>query len=281
VTLVNLSTVLKQAMQQGCAVGCFNMVDINSLEAIINGAVKLNSPVIVSVAEIHFPYVDIEKYSSVICHLANQASVPVVLHLDHGQTLDAIMKAMRHGFTSVMFDGSQLPLEENIARTTEIVRFAHAVGVSVEAELGHVGGAEGQSEVGDYDTGLLTDPLQAAAFVRSTGVDALAVAVGSAHGVYKRKPQLDFQRLTRIKELTDVPLVLHGGSGISDEDFRQSIACGIHKINVYTDLSLQANKAIKEALNENPGLAYPDIKAVARQAMEKVVMEKIKVFAAG
>ncbi|CCO08826.1 class II fructose-bisphosphate aldolase [Desulforamulus hydrothermalis] len=276
--LVNLSTVLQQAVQHGCAVGCFNMVDINSLEAIINGAVKLNSPVIVSVAEIHFPYVDIERYASVICHIANQASVPVVLHLDHGQTLEAIMKAIRHGFTSVMFDGSRLPLAENTARTAEIVRFAHAAGVSVEAELGHVGGAEGLLTDNACHTDFFTDPVQAATFVKSTGVDALAVAVGSAHGVYKQKPQLDFQRLVKIKELTQLPLVLHGGSGLGDEDFRRSIECGIHKINVYTDLSVQANKAIKEALNKNPGLPYPEIKAVARQAMEKVVIEKIKVF---
>jgi len=277
VTLVNLSTVLGSTMAQGKAVGCFNMVDINSLEAILNAAARENSQVIVAVAEVHFNYVDIEKLSAVICHLAHQSAVPVALHLDHGQNLDSIMKAIRYGFTSIMFDGSQLPFEENIARTAEIVRFAHAAGVSVEAELGHVGGTEGQSD-SEHDTELFTDPLEAAQFVSLTGVDALAVAIGSAHGVYKRKPKLDFTRLQKIKELVDIPLVLHGGSGISAEDFRRAIRLGVSKINIYTDLSQAASSSIKQALEMNPLLPYPEIKTVARRAMEKVVMEKIKVF---
>jgi fructose-bisphosphate aldolase class II len=278
VTLVNLATVLSNAMKNSKAVGCFNTVDINSLEAILNAAEVAKSPVIVAVAEVHFPYVDIKKLSSVICKLANEATVPVALHLDHGEKLESIMKAIRYGFTSVMFDGSQLPLIENIKKTAEIVRFAHAAGVSVEAELGHVGGAEGQSDSGDVDADLFTDPAEAATFVKETGVDALAVAVGSAHGVYRRKPKLDFNRLVKIKELTNIPLVLHGGSGIPDEDFKQSIKCGINKINVYTDLSQAANESIKQALVENPMLPYPEIKIAARKAMEKVVAEKIRIF---
>lgn len=280
VALVNMSTMLEHASKHRYAVGCFNMVDVNSLEAIVSGAVSLNSPVIIAVAEIHFPYVDIEKMSSVITSLADKVPTPVALHLDHGQSLDAIMKAIRCGFTSVMYDGSELPLGENIARTEEIVRFAKAAGVTVEAELGHVGGAEGQSEQDD-DTSLFTDPDEAVIFVRETRVDALAVAVGSAHGVYKRAPRLDFERLHIIKELTGKPLVLHGGSGISDQDFRRAISCGINKINVYTELSQEANRSIKRALAENPDLPYPELKAASRRGMEAVVIDKIKTFGSG
>ncbi len=267
-------------MDHGYAVGSFNMVDVNSLEAILRGAVQLRSPVIVSVAEIHFPYVDIEKLAFLMRTLTQDAPVPVALHLDHGQSLSAIMRAMQSGFTSVMFDGSQLPLQENILRTAEIVRFAHAAGVSVEAELGHVGGAEGQLE-NDEDDSLFTDPLEAGLFVRQTGVDALAVAIGSAHGVYKKQPQLDFARLERIKEQTNIPLVLHGGSGIPDEDIRQSIRRGICKINVYTELSQGANQAVHQALAAKPQLPYPEIKISAGRAIEKIVMEKIKNFGGG
>ncbi|AEG61353.1 class II fructose-bisphosphate aldolase [Desulforamulus ruminis] len=279
-TLVNLNNMLKHAMDHGYAVGSFNMVDVNSLEAILRGAVQLRSPVIVSVAEIHFPYVDIEKLAFLMRTLTQDAPVPVALHLDHGQSLSAIMRAMQSGFTSVMFDGSQLPLQENILRTAEIVRFAHAAGVSVEAELGHVGGAEGQLE-NDEDDSLFTDPLEAGLFVRQTGVDALAVAIGSAHGVYKKQPQLDFARLERIKEQTNIPLVLHGGSGIPDEDIRQSIRRGICKINVYTELSQGANQAVHQALAAKPQLPYPEIKISAGRAIEKIVMEKIKNFGGG
>ncbi|RYD02691.1 hypothetical protein N752_23210 [Desulforamulus aquiferis] len=166
--LANLSRLLKDAMVHGYAIGSYNMVDINSLEAIINGAVRLNSPIIVSVSENHFPYVDIEKMSSVIGYLANNASIPVGLHLDNGQSIAAIMKAIRRGFTSVMFDGSRLPLAENMARTAEIVRFAHAAGVAVEGHIGKI------SEVGNENLEQ-TDPSKAAMFVQATGIDALAL----------------------------------------------------------------------------------------------------------
>ncbi|MBO8138160.1 MAG: class II fructose-bisphosphate aldolase [Desulfotomaculum sp.] len=276
-TLVNMNEILKMAMQKGCAIGAFNVVDINSLHAVINSAVRLKSPVIISVAEIHFQYIDVEELAPVIKAAADKAPIPLALHLDHGQSLEAVMKAVQCGFTSIMFDGSQLPLEENIAKTAEIVRYAHAAGISVEGELGHVGGAEGQLEDQSGDS-LFTDPSEASLFVKKTRVDALAVAVGSAHGVYKRKPRLDFNRLKKIKDSTRIPLVLHGGSGIPDNDIKKSIECGICKINVYTELSQNAVGSVRKKLAEYSGISYPELMRTARRAMENVVAEKIEIF---
>ncbi|MTI81089.1 MAG: class II fructose-bisphosphate aldolase [Firmicutes bacterium] len=275
-SLVNMNEMLKDASKHNYAVGAFNMVDINSMKAILDGAVEMNMPVIVSVAEVHFRYIDIEELSAVITSLASKAPVPVALHLDHGQSLNAIMKAVQSGFTSVMYDGSQLPLEENIANTAEIVKFAHAADISVEAELGHVGEGADMLEIDNAD--LLTSPSEADLFIEKTGVDALAVAVGSAHGVYKRKPKLDLERLQKIKQLTDIPLVLHGGSGIPDEDLRKSIKSGIAKINVYTELSQQAMAGISKELTKNENIGYPEIKEKAYQNMKYIVEQKIKIF---
>ena len=180
--------------------------------------------------------------------MADRSMIPMVLHLDHAESFDVIMHALRNGFTSIMFDGSKLDYDENVSKTKEIVRLCHAVNVSVEAELGAVGGAEGGELAGRADPALFTDPEQAYDFVSSTGINALAVAIGNVHGRYKGKPQLDFDRLEKIKGYTDIPIVLHGGSGISDEEFRKLISLGISKINFFTGMAQAALETVKEEL---------------------------------
>ncbi len=277
--LVNLREMLSDADTQRYAVGAFNVVNLESLQAILEAAVEKRSPVILNIAEVHFKYIDLESISPVIQRAAEQVPVPVALHLDHGIHFETIVRALRCGFTSVMFDGSTLPYEENVQATRDVVRMAHAVGVTVEAELGHVGGEEGGTEGAQSDPALYTDPDQAADFVKKTGVDALAVAIGSAHGLYKRKPKLDFERLVQIKDATGIPLVLHGGSGIPNEDFRKAIELGICKINVFTEMSQSATRQIKDKLQKDPDFfSFPDLMLMAREAIKETVMEKMDIF---
>lgn len=276
--LVSLKSMLHEAVDKGYAVGSFNVVSLDSLQGILEAATQLQSPVILSVAEVHFKYIDLESIVPVIKQAAAKAPVPVALHLDHGLSLEAAMRCFRLGFTSLMFDGSSLPYEENVARTAEIVRVAHSVGVTVEAELGQVGGGEGGSEASEADRSHFTDPDQAIDFVRRTGVDALAVAVGSVHGLYKGKPQLDFDRLSAIARGTGVPLVLHGGSGIPDEDIRRAISLGIAKINVYTEMSMQATERIRKEVADPKMISFPDLLLLARQGIKETVMEKMRIF---
>ena len=276
--LVNLRELVNDAFHRGYAVGSFNVVNLETMQAILQAAEENQSPVILSIAEAHFKFVDLGKFSPIILRAAEKASVPVALHLDHGQSLPAVVSALRNGFTSVMFDGSTLPLEENIATTQEIVRISHAVDVSVEAELGHVTGGEGDTNRGVADPNLYTDPQEAAHFVEETGVDALAVAVGTVHGVYRGKPELDIQRLAQIRDQVGVPLVLHGGSGLSNADFRAAIANGIAKINVYTDMSQAAMGKIRTVDTFPKELGFPEFMDLVTEAIKEAVAEKMQIF---
>lgn len=280
--LVNLEEMLQDASKRKYAVGSFNVINLESLHGILEAAVLKRSPVILSIAEVHFKYLDLETIAEVAKRAAVLAPIPVVLHLDHGVHFETIIRAIRCGFTSVMFDGSTLPYEENVKTTAEVVRVAHSVGVSVEAELGQVGGAEGSSGTASADSSLYTDPRQARDFVNRTGVDALAVAIGSAHGVYRAKPKLDFERLVAIKEATNTPLVLHGGSGIPEDDFRKSIQLGISKINVFTEMAQTATAEIKDILTKDPKFfSFPDLMLAARAGIRQTVSEKIDIFGSG
>ena len=206
--------------------------------------------------------------------------IPVILNLDHGTSFDAVMKAIRLGFTSVMFDGSGLSYEENIRQTAEVVKMCHALGISVEAELGAVGGDEGGSLYGSCDSSKFTDPSKATDFVTRTGIDALAVAIGNAHGKYRGEPKLDFPRLQAIQEQTGLPLVLHGGSGISDADFRKAISLGIHKINFYTGMSQNALVAVEQAMQHRE-TAYDELAHMLmgiEAAIQKTVEEQMQIF---
>ena len=271
--LVNLDYVLKRAQKEKYAVGLFNTTDTDMLEAVISAAEELNAPVIVGTAEVLLPYGELSLIAPSIIERAKNASVPVVVHYDHGLTFERCMEALKLGFTSVMFDGSAKSYDENIAYTKEIVKIAHAFGATVEGEIGHVGEAAKEDNL---LTDMYTTVKEAKDYISATGVDALAVAIGSAHGVYKKKPMLNIERLKEIKKETDVPLVLHGGSGLSDDDFRNTVKEGIAKVNIFTDLCLAGEKAMKEGIKNGSG--YLEIRNLKVNAIKKAVVEKIKLF---
>jgi len=278
--LVPMKEILQKAHRHGYAVGAFNVVNPEFLEAIIETAAAKESPVILNIAEVHFPFVNLETICPAISALASRTSIPVALNLDHGVSFEAIVRALRNGFSSVMFDGSKSGFEENIAGTAEVVRMCHAVGVSVEAELGAVGGDEGGGLESQADSALFTNPAQAGAFVQQTGIDALAVAIGNAHGKYKGKPKLDFARLAAINDAVGIPLVLHGGSGISPADFKKAISLGIAKINIYTDMSQAALKTTHSYINQSETHyhAFPHLMQGVKKAVSIVVEKQIDIF---
>ncbi len=274
--LVTLKEILEDADRRGYAVGSFNMVSFGFLNGILEAAEEERSPVILSVAEVHLPHMDIEQFAPVAVESAKKASVPVAFHLDHGLHFEIIIKAIKWGFTSVMYDGSSLDYEENVKNTELLSRIVKAAGLSIEAELGRVGGEEG-SEGANVNEEFFTDPELAEIFVDRTNIDALAVAVGNAHGFYKRKPKLDFERIKKIKERCGIPLVLHGGSGLSDEDFIRAIRMGISKVNFFTGMTYAAVQRIKEFIKTDPK-GYEWIALEAKNAIKDVVREKMRIF---
>jgi len=251
--LVNLKTILAHASENGYAVGAFNVINDIFLEGIIEAAEATQSPVILNIAEVHLPYVTLENICPTIIRLAEKSNVPVCLNFDHGLTMDNIKRAIDNGFTSIMFDGSHYDLKENIERTKQVVELCHPKNISVEAELGAVGGDEGGKLLGSADPSKYTDLNQAVEFVRATNVDALAVAIGNSHGKYKGEPDLDFERLSILNKTLNIPLVLHGGSGISDDDFRKGIQLGIAKINYFTGMSEAALRSVENFMKEDLG----------------------------
>ena len=282
---VNLTTILKQAQADGTGVGAFNTPNLESVRAVIAAAEAANQPVIIMHAQIHESLIPLEVIGPVMIRLADQARVDVCVHLDHGEDLGYLLHAMKMGFTSVMYDGSRLPYAENLSNTREIVRVAHYLGVSVEAELGRVlrpegGGAADPEEKELTPAACYTDPEQASDFVEATGVDALAIAFGTAHGLYEAEPCLDFERIAAIHQQVDVPLVMHGGSGVSNSDFRQAIAAGITKINYFTYMSLAGGQAVKTWFEQQPGqvLRFDEIAEIGQAAMQADVEQAIKVF---
>lgn len=276
--LVTLAEAMRDARARRYALGSFNVVNLDFLEAILDAAEAEYSPVILSVAEVHFKYVTLENISPAILACAQRAKVPVVLHLDHGETLEAIMRAIRNGFTSIMFDGSHLPYEENVARTSQIVTICHALGISVEAELGNIGGDEG-GDGGVANRDLFTDPRQALDFYNRTKCDALAVGIGTVHGVYKGEPNLDIERLAQINSMVPIPLVLHGGTGLSVADFHNCIDRGVAKINFFTGMSMGACDVVRAYLEKNPKFSsYPDLLALGKQTVTGIVREQMRIF---
>ncbi len=271
--LANLNDILPRAQREHYGVGLFNTTDTDMLEAAISAAEELNSPIIIGTAEILLPYGELKLIAPSIIEAAKRASVPVVVHYDHGLTFDRCIEALKLGFTSIMFDGSANDYESNLAQTAEIVKIAHSMGVSVEGEIGHVG----QAATNDGAlTDMYTTPEEAKEYVEKTGVDALAVAIGTAHGAYKNKPQLDIERLSQIRNRIDTPLVLHGGSGLSDDDFKNTIRSGIAKVNIFTDLCLAGNKAMAEGIKDE--LDYLEIRNLKVKYIKEAVKQKIKLF---
>ncbi len=271
--LVNLNQVLKKAQENRYAVGLFNTTDTDMLEAAIGAAEELRSPIIIGTAEVLLPYGELKLIAPSVVEAAKRATVPVVVHYDHGLTFERCIEALQLGFSSVMFDGSAKPYEQNLAETKEIVRIAHAMGATVEGEIGHVGEAANEDNL---LTDMYTTPDEAESYLNATGVDALAIAIGSAHGVYKTKPMLNIPRLCEIRKRVDVPLVLHGGSGLSDDDFRNTIRNGIAKVNIFTDLCLAGSSAMKEASDNN--ISYLDARNLKVNAIKEAVKKKMILF---
>lgn len=278
--LVNMNDVLYPAKKGKYAVGLFNAVNLELARGIIAGAEETGSPVIMGTAEVLLPYGPLEEVSYYLIPMAKKASVPVVVHLDHGLKKETCIKALELGFTSIMYDCSTAPYEENVRRVKEMADIAHSYGATIEGELGHVGDNEGSAEGSSRlldPSAFYTDPRQAKDFVEKTGVDALAIAVGTAHGAYKLPPKLDFDRIRTIARTVDVPLVLHGGSGLTDSDFKRAVSEGISKVNIFTDINIAAVEAEFRAFEHmNKGII--DLIPAAVEAIKKSVIGKLELF---
>lgn len=276
--LVTGKELLEHADKNGYAVGAFNVNNMEIVQAIIEAAEETQSPVILQASQGGLKYAGVEYIAALGKLAAENASVPVAVHLDHGTDFTQIMQCIRHGFTSVMIDGSQFDLDENIAVTKKVVEVARAVGVSVEAELGKIGGTEDDIVV-DHKDALHTDPDEAVKFVKETDVDFLAIAIGTAHGKYKGEPEIDFDRLKEIRSKVDVPLVLHGSSGVAYEDLKKAIEMGISKVNIDTDVRIAFTKGVSDVVKSNPDEFDPrKIIGPAREVMKEAIKEKMEVF---
>jgi len=275
--LVSGREILQAAKKGGYAVGAFNLNNMEILQAIIEAAEEEKSPVILQASQGALKYAGIEYIAGLARIAAEKATVPIALNLDHGTSFEQVVKCVRHGFTAVMIDGSQLPFEENIAIVQKVVEVAHPNNVSVEAELGKIGGVEDDIVVDEREA-TFTNPDEAAEFAERTKCDALAVAIGTAHGPYRGEPKLDLERLKVISTKTDVPLVLHGASGVPDEAIK--IACQyVSKINIDTELRIAFSKAVADFLRENPNEIDPrKILGPAKAAMKEVVRAKMRLF---
>lgn len=273
--LVNMNEVLLPAREGRYAVGLFNAVNLELARGILAAAQRTGSPVIMGTAEVLFPYGPLEEVSYYLIPMAKKAGVPVVIHLDHGLKKETCLKALDLGFTSIMYDCSTDDYDTNVEKVREMAEIAHSRGTTIEGELGHVGDNTDAAEADPLF--FYTDPGQARDFVEKTGVDALAVAVGTAHGAYKLPPKLDFDRIRAIKEQAKVPLVLHGGSGLTDEDFRKAIRAGISKINIFTDINVAAVRGARQHfVSDDKGLT--ELIPAAVEAVERETTKKMELF---
>ncbi|MFS0873107.1 class II fructose-bisphosphate aldolase [Paenibacillus xylanilyticus] len=284
--LVTLNELMKDAEAKNYAVGAYNVNNLELIRGIIAAAEDSQSPVILSFAEVHIPLVPLEVIAPIMLEAARKAKVPVAVHLDHGQDHEILIRAMKLGFSSIMFDGAHLQLEENIRQTNEISKIAKALGVSVEAELGKIlrpegGGDEEEEEEYDPDD-IYTNPKEAKTFIENANIDALAVAYGTAHGVYTKEPVLDFNRLQLIKDITGMPLVMHGGSGLDEAAYVKSIQCGIRKLNYYSNMAFEVANTIQSKLNansdQNKKSYYHDLSKWAMEAIQEDIVRTMRIF---
>ena len=276
--LENMNGMLIKARERKYAVGAFNILDYNSMKAVVRAAEELNSPVIVQTSVKTVIYWGYETIVAWITELADTSKVPVAIHLDHCKEIEVIKKCIDHGWTSVMIDASSWPFEENLALTNQVVEIAHPHNVSVEAELGEIGGVEDDISVADQ-AAFLADPARVEEFCRKVSIDCLAPAIGTAHGLYKGEPKIDFDRLSKISDLTDIPLALHGGTGLSNEIFQKCIALGCAKVNISTQLKHTFIDAFVRDHSENP-VRYNPLKTLETQYQElkNVIAEYLKLF---
>lgn len=276
--LITLNEILAIAKEKNMAVGAFNTPNLECITAVLNAAEQLDVPVILSHAELHESVAPLSVIGPAMVAAAMAAKVPVCVHLDHCETLSYMEQALRIGFTGVMYDGSNLPYEENVANTKKAVAMARAYGANVEAEIGQLASREGGS--GENAGGpVYTDPDLAVKFCAETGIDALAPSFGTAHGIYKSKPVLDLDRVKVIAEKTGLPLVMHGGSGVSDEDYRIAISNGICKINYYSYMSKAGVTAVKDLLEKQDVTFFHDLALAAQNAMQENAYRAMRVFA--
>ncbi|MGI5911330.1 MAG: class II fructose-1,6-bisphosphate aldolase [Syntrophomonadaceae bacterium] len=276
--LVAVKELLLKAEQGNYAVGAFNANNMEIVQAIVEAAEKEKSPVIMQASQGAITYAGLDYITEMVRLAAMSASVPVALHLDHGTDFDQVVRCIRSGFTSIMYDGSKLPLEDNIAITRKVLDIARPVGVSVEAELGKIGGTEDNVQVSEKEA-MYTDPDEARYFVEQTGVDSLAIAIGTAHGQYKGEPKLDYERLSQIKALVKIPIVLHGSSGVPDDSIRKAIELGVRKVNIDTNIREAFVGAMRRVITEKPNEIDPrKILGPAREATVAVIREKMKAF---
>lgn len=281
--LITMKAILELAEAKNIAIGAFNITSLEGIQAVLQASEELNQPVILQFAPVHEAIIPMTVIGPIMLLLAERSSVPVAVHLDHGDDLSVLKEALDMGFTSVMYDGSALSFEENAANTRIAVEMAGIYGASVEAEIGAMGRQEfssiGEGEEGEATEGCYTDPEQAERFVKTTGVDALACSFGTVHGLYLTEPKLDFDRISQIKSRIGLPIVMHGGSGVSDQDFRKCINNGVRKINYYTYLAKAGGMHVKEKAMESEGYVYyHDVTLWGIDAMKKDVLHTIKVF---
>lgn len=284
--LATLNEVMKIAEDRKIAIGSFNTPNLEAVWAVVGAAEELNLPIILQFAQCHEEWIPLSVIGPIMVAAAREAKVPVCVHLDHGETLDYLQQAIDLGFTAIMYDGSVLPYEENLANTRKAVEMAAKTGASVEAELGSMGRRE--SGAGDGageqdDTKIYTDPEKAAVFVKETGIDALACSFGTTHGIYLTQPKLDFDVVKKVRELTgDIPVVMHGGSGVSDEDYVKAIAAGVRKVNYFTYMDKSGGTAVAEylsGLKEGETIFFSSLSMVARDVMKENVRSAMKKFA--
>ena len=284
--LETLCDVMKTAQERKIAIGSFNVISFETMRAVIDAAESLNLPVIIQFAQCHEALIPLPMIGPAMVAAAKAAKVPVCVHLDHGETLEYLEKALEIGFTAVMYDGSTLPYAENLQNTKETVEMARRTGASVEAELGSMGrresGADDHTGAED-ETKIYTDPILAAQFVKESGIDALACSFGTTHGIYLSKPKLNLDIVREVCKLTgDIPVVMHGGSGVSAEDYQKSIEAGVRKINYFTYMDKAGGAAIKEYVDSvelGAPLFYSAASTAARTAMTQDVKEAMKRFA--
>ncbi len=284
-SIVSMNKLLDYAKSEKFAVGSYNAYDVVTIRGVLSAAEQENSPVILCHAPVHFKYNSLASVINLMKYEAEKTTVPVALLLDHGYKPKTCMEAMDLGFNAVMMDASSLSFTENVALVSKVVNEAHKRECDVEAELGHVtrpksGGAEGiEDDSVINDTALYTNPEDASKFIELTKADALAVAIGTAHGVYFKKPKLDLNRLSLIREAVEVPLVLHGGSGLSENDIRNAVARGIQKINYYTNMALRAGETIKKKIIiNNERVFYHNIMMDSIAAIKEDVVKSMKIF---
>jgi fructose-bisphosphate aldolase class II len=272
--LVSMNAFLPQAKKEGFAVGQFNVNNLEFVQAIIEAGKEERSPLIFGASEGAIRYMGLNNVVALAKAAAEEADVPVALHLDHGSSFEVVMKCIRAGFSSVMFDGSHYPFEENIRLTKKVVEAAHAVGVSVEGELGTIGGVEDDLNVSEEDAAL-ADPEQAIRFWEETKVDAMAIAVGTAHGMYKGEPKIRYDIIEKVASQIEAPIVLHGGSGVPDESIQKAVSLGVGKINVNTENQVAMVKVVRELLDKNPDMIDPrKYLGPAREAIKETVKAK-------